>query len=444
MNFISLEFWIFFIIVVFGCFILEKYKKEYRIYLLLAASYFFYAYWDYRFCLLLFLVTLLAYICARKNNKASLCIGTIVPTIVLFVFKYFNFFLEAIGINDLNIIIPIGISFYIFEAISYVVDVYRKKIEAEKNFAIFALYLSFFPNILSGPIERAGNLLVQFKEERKIELNNLTAGIQIILFGLIKKMVIADRLGRFVDDVYSHPSVYSWLSILLCVLSYSLQIYCDFSGYSDIAIGCAKCLGYDFKKNFNLPYLSINVTEFWRRWHISLSTWFKDYVYIPLGGNRKGASRQLINLLVVMTLSGLWHGANYTYIIWGFVNGLLLCLEKKFLKTNIKIINVLFNYLLMSFTWILFRAENMNEVISIIKGIVSLQSGIIQIYTWSVIFLFIGLVVIIFRLITKNDEQEYHLQDLNTIKGLTIFFIEIGVLLCFAYVNTNPFVYFQF
>ena len=445
MSFISIPFFIFFILVLLIGFVIQKFfpTKIYNLFLLLC-NYIFYSYYNYKFSFLLLIVTLIIFICAKKNNKVSFYIGIISSLFPLLFFKYSNFILSNLHLNILDIAMPLGISFYTFEAISYLVDVKRGKYETEDDFVIFALYLSFFPNIASGPIERANNLLVQFKQDRKINSNNIKIGIQIIVFGLFKKMVIADRLSVFVDDIYHSPKAFNWLTLLLAIFSYSIQIYMDFSGYSDIAVGCAKCLGFDFKKNFDLPYISYNLTQFWRKWHISLSTWFKDYVYIPLGGNRKGNFRKNLNLTIVMSLSGLWHGANWTYILWGFVNGVLLCIEKVFNKKN-NIFTLFINYILISFIWILFRASSLANSLEIYKAIFTLQDGIKQPYIWSfVAFIFI-IIYLILRKYRKDLYMDYYpIQDLNTIKGLTIFFVFVGLLICLAYTNTNPFVYFQF
>ena len=326
MSFASLEFIAFFIIVLLGTVTLQRISSQRsKQIFLLVASYFFYGYWDWRFCFLLMFVTAAAYVTALYSGKKAVFVtGITVPLIVLGVFKYFNFFLSSFAallgrssIGMLNIILPVGISFYTFQALSYMIDVKRRRIAAEKDFIKLALYISFFPQLVAGPIIKAKDFLPQLYEDRKTTLKGLECGFQLMVFGLFKKLVLADHMSVFVDDVFYAPSAFHWTTLILAVVSYSLQIYFDFSGYSDIAIGCAKCLGYDFQPNFDLPYISQNVTEFWRRWHISLSTWLKEYLYIPLGGNRKGKRRQYINLFVTMLLGGLWHGANWTFVFWG-------------------------------------------------------------------------------------------------------------------------------
>ena len=336
MSFASFEFILFFLIVLLCTAILEKmgWNRGKEVFLLLA-SFFFYGYWDWRFCFLLLFVIAIAYFSAKAvDKKVCLWAGIAVPLAVLAVFKYFNFFLSSLSavtgqsLGTLKIILPVGISFYTFQALSYVIDVHRKKLSVEHDFVRLALYLSFFPQLVAGPIVRASDFLPQLKEDRRITLGGLEQGVQLIVFGMLKKMVLADHLSVFVDDVFRVPGAFHWATILLAVVSYSIQIYFDFSGYSDIAIGCAKCMGYDFLPNFNLPYLSENITVFWRRWHISLSTWLREYLYIPLGGNRRGKTRRFINLFLTMLLGGLWHGANWTFVFWGFLHGLALCVDK--------------------------------------------------------------------------------------------------------------------
>jgi alginate O-acetyltransferase complex protein AlgI len=295
MTFSSISFFIFFTIVIFSMLITSIKifsKQKLRHTILLIASYIFYGWWDWRFCSLMFVLTVVAYISAiqldkQPRNKSYLFLGVVVPLVILGIFKYFNFFVSSFvglfgihNVSSLNIILPVGISFYTFQSLSYTIDVYRKKLKAEKSFIRLALYISFFPQLVAGLIVRASNFLPQLEEDRNINLNNFRIGIQIFSFGLFKKIVIADWLSVFVDDVFRTPDAFHAISLILAVIAYSIQIYFDFSGYSDMAIGCAKCLGYDFVRNFNLPYISRNITEFWRRWHISLSSWLKEYLYI--------------------------------------------------------------------------------------------------------------------------------------------------------------------
>ncbi len=463
MSFASIDFIIFFIVVIVGTLIIQKFfSKRVKEVFLLIASYFFYGYWDWRFCFLLMFVTISSYFTAKyKDKKGIYVLGIVIPLVVLGFFKYFNFFLTSFSnivghnLGVLNIILPVGISFYTFQALSYVIDVKRNKIPVENDFIRLALYLSFFPQLVAGPIVKAKDFLPQLKEERKITADNFKYGIQLIIFGLFKKIVLADHMSVFIDEVFFAPSAFHWTTLLLCIVSYSFQIYFDFSGYSDIAIGCAKCLGYDFNCNFNLPYLSQNVTEFWRRWHISLSTWLKEYLYIPLGGNRKGKIRQYINLFITMLLGGLWHGANWTFVFWGGLNGLALCFDKmlkhKKSKNIIKIcFNIFITYCFITFTWIFFRAENFMIAWKVIKGIFTLQNGIIHNFFWSYLSLLVMIIATVCAIIKsrklKNDSINgyYPVVNLNNILGLTIFLVMCGLLLILAFTGESPFVYFQF
>ncbi len=461
MSFASLDFVVFFVTVLCITAIIERrFPSKIKECFLLLASYFFYGYWDWRFCFLLLFVTVSSFLTAKLcHKKTAYAIGIIVPLVVLGFFKYFNFFLNSasaiIGkdLGSLRIILPVGISFYTFQALSYVIDVRRKKIPVENDFVKLALYISFFPQLVAGPIVRAADFLPQLKEKRAVTIENIKWGIQVFVFGLFKKIVIADHLSVFVDDVFSKPAAFHWLTIILAVISYSIQIYFDFSGYSDMAIGCAKCLGYDFNKNFNLPYISQSVTEFWRRWHISLSTWLKEYLYIPLGGNRKGKVRQYFNLMLTMLLGGLWHGANWTFVFWGGINGMALCIDK-FRKVKkqegiIRIFRILITFLFVSFTWIFFRADSFDVSWVIIQRIFTFQNGVKQPFSWT----FIALAILIISTIiaerkARKENMEingfYPILNLKSITGLTIFFIVIGLILALAYTGENPFVYFQF
>lgn len=463
MSFITFDFFVFFGTILLGTVIMEHFGKvRIKQYFLLAASYFFYGYWDYRFCFLLFFVTVVSYITAKMvNNKAAFICGITVPLVVLGIFKYFNFFLESASfllgreIGALKIILPVGISFYTFQALSYVIDVKKEKIEVEHDFVRLALYISFFPQLVAGPIVKAADFLPQLaQKDIRVNLENIKCGIQIFVFGVLKKAVLADHLSVFVDDVYSKPAAFHWFTLILATVSYAFQIYFDFSGYSDMAIGCAKCFGYDFKKNFDMPYISQSVSEFWHRWHISLSTWLKEYLYIPLGGNRKGSVSRYRNLFLTMLLGGLWHGANWTFVFWGALNGLALCVDKIFVPKKkgmmLQMFRVLGTFIFICFTWIFFRAENFTIAWSLIKGIFSLQDGIVQMFSWTFVA-FVGVFVCSMAAIIKSREKDmekvngyYPLVDLNSIFGLTVFFIAVGLAFGLAFTGENPFVYFQF
>lgn len=440
--------------------------------ILLIASYLFYGWWDWRFCFLLFGVTFISWISAfpkeeclkERKNRIRWKTGIIVILCVLALFKYFNFFIESFcrvwnidNIQSLHIILPVGISFYTFQALSYSIDVYRGKVEKESDFWEYALYISFFPQLVAGPIIKAADFLPQLKEKRRITWKGLESGIQIFLFGMLKKLVLADNLSVFVDEVYRTPSAFHTVTIWLAVISYSIQIYLDFSGYSDMAIGCAKCLGYDFSRNFNLPYLSKNISEFWKRWHISLSSWLQEYLYIPLGGNRKGKRRTYINLMITMLLGGLWHGASWTFVLWGGIHGAALCIDK--VRKNhlqrrenvvYKCLGIIGTSLFVTICWVFFRATTFENAIQVLKGLFVIQNGILHLFSWSLVaigIIFVAYGVAIIRSKYKKlsvYEGFYPIFDMNTIGGLTIVMLAVFAIIGFAYVQGNPFIYFQF
>lgn len=452
---------------------LEKVQAIRHIFLLIA-SYVFYGWWDYRFCFLMLALTAVSYLTAgiiAKHNryeKPALIVGVAVPLVILGFFKYFNFFIRSFAdlfrissVSTLSIILPVGISFYTFQSLSYTIDVYRGKVECQKNFVDLALYIAFFPQLVAGPIVKASDFLPQLKEDRSITLRNLEEGLQIFLLGLLKKLVIADHLSVFVDDIFAKPMAFSGATVLLAVISYSIQIYFDFSGYSDMAIGSAKCLGFDLNKNFDLPYISKNVSEFWKRWHISLSSWLQEYLYIPLGGNRKGAVRTYINLVLTMLLGGLWHGANWTFVLWGLFHGIGLCVHKLYRrlrhlpkdhkgKLPVRIISVIGTYLFVCMGWILFRAESAADAWIVFKAIFTMQAGIRQPFFWSLIA--IGCVLIgsaamamqSRRLGEKEIHSHYPKLPLDKIWGLALFLFLVLLAAGLAYTESNPFIYFQF
>lgn len=476
MSFASLTFLVFFLSVLammsltnIPCLSRTKHIRRTRQCILLIASYIFYGAWDWRFCFLMLFVTITAYCsaCGLKGSyrKVSIVVGVVCPLLVLGVFKYYNFFLESFCQllqikNDygLKIILPVGISFYTFQALSYVIDVDRKKVEYESSLLQVALYISFFPQLVAGPIVKSREFLPQLKEDRTVSLKNLETGIQIFLVGLFKKIVLADHLSVFVDEVFSMPEIFNGGTVILAVISYSFQIYFDFSGYSDMAIGSAKCFGYDLSKNFNLPYLSRNISEFWRRWHISLSTWLKEYLYIPLGGNRKGQKRTYINLFFTMVLGGLWHGAAWNFVIWGGLHGIALCIHKFVMKRYENVrrkpvfqgFNMVVTYAFVSFCWIFFRSDNLESAFAVLKQCFVWDSGVQHYYSWSIVTLAIVAVwflLIVFQGIRKKQcsfESEYVIMNLNRVSSLVILFVFAGLIIGLAYMGSNPFVYFQF
>ena len=405
MLFNSIEF-TFFLPIVFGLYwIINKRSLSLQNTLLVGASYFFYGWWDWRFLLLIVFSSLVDYLIGRqlpklesqKQRKLLLIMSLAVNLGLLGFFKYFNFFAESFAeaftllgepmdVSRLEIILPVGISFYTFQTLSYTIDVYRKKLEPTKDALSFFAFVSFFPQLVAGPIERATNLLPQFLKKREFNYANAIDGCKQILWGLFKKMVIADNCAQYVNVIFNDPSAHSGSTLLLGAVLFSFQIYGDFSGYSDIAIGVSRLFGFNLKKNFAFPYFSRNIGEFWRRWHISLSTWFRDYLYIPLGGSRGNRAQQVRNIFIVFLVSGFWHGANWTFLCWGALHALffiplvLLKRNRSFLDTvktkwlfpSIKEgLYILCTYLLVTIAWVFFRADTVGEALLYFNGMFS-------------------------------------------------------------------------
>ncbi|MEK7525855.1 MAG: MBOAT family O-acyltransferase [Patescibacteria group bacterium] len=329
-----------------------------------------------------------------QRKKILLLVSILSTCSALFFFKYFNFFntnLELLAklihwnysAKVLKLAIPLGLSFHTFQSLSYVIEVYRKKQKAERHLGIYALYVMFFPQLMAGPIERPYNMLHQFHKKHNFLYQQVVSGLRLMLWGTFQKVVIADRLASVTNLVFDKPSDFTGLSLIVAAFAFSLQIFCDFSGYSNIAIGAARVLGLNLMINFRRPYLSQSVSEFWRRWHISLSSWFKDYVYIPLGGSKVGAPRWAINVLITFLLSGLWHGANWTFVFWGGINGLYLVVEKwlglaESKATLVKTLRIGFTFTLVSFTWIFFRANSLPEAFYIVSSLTTNLTGQLQ------------------------------------------------------------------
>src|SRR5680860_1480877 len=381
------------------------FQKNLRIqnFLIVVASYFFYGWWDWRFLALIAFSTLVDYsvgwALANEHRHTRrivlLWISIIVNLGFLGFFKYYNFFLDnfvsafsffgkEINANSLNIILPVGISFYTFQTLSYTIDVYRKKLEPTKDLVAFSAFVSFFPQLVAGPIERATHLLPQFYRKRTFNYAKAVDGMRQILWGLFKKIVIADNCAEYANEIFNNSGEYSGSTLLLGALFFTFQIYGDFSGYSDIAIGTSRLFGFNLMRNFSFPYFSRDIAEFWRRWHISLSTWFRDYLYIPLGGSRGGTWMKIRNTLIVFILSGLWHGANWTFVIWGGLHALFFLplllgdqnrkhlnqvAENKILPSFRELLQMLFTFGLTSFAWIFFRADSLVDAINFIKRI---------------------------------------------------------------------------
>lgn len=400
MLFNSIDFLVFFPIVVSIFFVIPS---KLRCAWLLVASYYFYMSWNPKYALLIALSTVITYLsgilierCAKAGHKKLVVAGSLISNLmILAVFKYVNFGLHTIGIflnsfgiqfteKKLDLLLPVGISFYTFQALSYTLDVYREKITAEKNIVRYALFVSFFPQLVAGPIERSGNLLRQIQAVDKAKLWNysrIKEGILLMLWGLFQKLVIADRAAILVNQVYYNYLDYGFLEITIATILFAFRIYCDFGGYTNIARGAARVMGFELMQNFRQPYLACNIKDFWKRWHISLTSWFTDYLYIPLGGNRKGDLRKYVNIMIVFAVSGLWHGASWNFIVWGVLHGLYqvignivmrvkekiaitpLCSEMSFSRRLGKRI---VTFCLVDFAWIFFAAYSLNHAVSLL------------------------------------------------------------------------------
>lgn len=391
MLFNSLEFIIFFVVVI-GLYYILPHKFGWV--LLLISSCIFYMAWRMELIVLILFTTFVNYFCALKIHNSNspglrkniLILSMAINFGLLIFFKYlmfishsFKWIYEYFGliypIGEFDIILPMGISFYTFQAASYTIDIYRKEYEPEKNFFKFALFITFFPQLVAGPIERADNLLGQLFTEKSFDTDNFSMGIKYMLMGFFKKIVIADRVAMLVNNVYNNVTDYRGIALIIATFMFTFQIYCDFSGYSDIAKGSAKCLGINLMENFDKPYLSASIKEFWRRWHISLSTWFKDYVYIPLGGSRCSLVKNYRNLFVTFMISGLWHGASWTFVIWGMLHGvyqIIGSIKNKIIPFRLpKILSVPITFCFVAFAWIFFRGNNISDCVYIVQNLFS-------------------------------------------------------------------------
>ena len=452
-------------------------------FLIVAASYLFYGWWDWRFLSLILFSTLIDYSIGIKLSKEDniskrkilLWISILVNLGFLGFFKYYNFFLDnfvtafsffgsSINPQGLNIILPVGISFYTFQTLSYTIDIYKRKFEPTKDFIAFSAFVSFFPQLVAGPIERASNLLPQFYRKRDFDYSKAVDGMRQILWGLFKKIVIADNCAQYANQIFNNSADFSGSTLVLGAVFFTFQIYGDFSGYSDIAIGTSRLFGFNLKQNFAFPYFSRDIAEFWRRWHISLSTWFRDYLYIPLGGSRGGTWIKVRNTFIIFIVSGFWHGANWTFIVWGALNAiyflplLLTNNNRNNLETvaqgkffpNIKELSfILLTFGLTVFAWIFFRAENIGHAFNYISEILS--SSLFEIPKFAgrsgafTTILIIGIFVLIEW---QGREGQYAISDIGqkwfrplrwTFYSLLIF--AIGM---FMPSVESPFIYFQF
>lgn len=462
MIFYSISFALFFGLLILFTHLSKSCRQQKIIFLV--ANIVFYGYWDARFLALLAAVIFACYFGAIGYEREKRGVYIVIPVIfclgVLGVCKYMNFFIEAFanafhinGIHTLKIILPLGISFYLFQALSYVLDVRKGVIPAEKDFIKLATYISFFPQITSGPIVKAHDFLPQLDRVHRIKKANVYEGIQLFVLGLTKKVVFADRIGIAVNAVYNAPLAYNNVSIIWAIIGYSLQIYCDFSGYSDMAIGIAKVLDFDLGKNFDLPYLAKNPSDFWRRWHISLSSWFRDYVYIPLGGGRAGKVKTYRNLFVTMLLSGIWHGANWTFIAWGVLHGVGSAVHKMFRdikgkkekknNTVVSLICVVGNCIFVALLWVVFRAADMRQAMEVLSGLFRM-TGITYVNVYVVVYFAIIVVVHILGAIKNNGHAFEMKLNLDTFKGQFVLFTWIFLIIAFMYVGDSAFIYAQF
>ncbi len=475
MLFNSFEFLLFFILV-YGAYLAFSKSKSLQNILLLAASYFFYGSWDYRFLGLIAVSTVVDYFVgraiykapedAKKRRSLLLALSVSANLGILGFFKYYNFFVESfselmklIGMQPhtttLQIILPVGISFYTFQTMSYTIDIYRKQIKPTRNFIDFAVFVSFFPQLVAGPIERASHLIPQFEKPRRISATQIDTGIFLILWGLFKKMVVADNAGFIADQVFNNYTNYHGVDTVIGVLAFSAQIYGDFSGYSDIARGLSLLMGIELMVNFRLPYFALNPTDFWRRWHISLSTWLRDYLYIPLGGNRKGTGRTYCNLFLTMLLGGLWHGAAWNFVIWGAFHGAILILyrliERKPAHLDpwggqfaypLVLAKMLLMFILTLLGWLIFRAASVEQIVEMLSGI-SLDTSAKSAQLCYELFFYVSPLIMIqlYQYITRDllILTKFRTPMRSLIYGLLLTWIFV-----FGVRDSLEFIYFQF
>ena len=466
MLFNSFAFLIFFPLVCLIYFILPY---KYRWAFLLVASYYFYMNWKPVYAVLIFSSTIITYYSAifiekfrtdLKLKKFFLVISLLLNFGILFIYKYFNFINESVfsilsyvnlqwEVPNLDILLPVGISFYTFQAVGYTIDVYRGDLKAERHLGIYALFVSFFPQLVAGPIERAKNLLPQFKQSFNVDYERISSGLKIMLWGFFMKLVVADRLSVYVDAVYNNVPQHNGTSLLLATVLFAIQIYCDFAGYSNIAIGAAKIMGYSLMENFRRPYFSRSISEFWKRWHISLSTWFKDYVYIPLGGNRVSTYRHLFNLFITFVVSGFWHGANWTFFIWGALHGIFLIvgvLKNKLLKqqNSNHFIDIIITLSMVLFAWIFFRANTISEAFVIIEKIFT-QHDSLFIDQTTLVYSLLGIAILLMK--ELKDEVGFKIsfsKSSNIFVRYVYYLAMLTIILLFGVFDGGQFIYFQF
>ncbi len=476
MLFNSYEFFIFLPIVWFLYTFIFSSNKNLQNFILLVSSYIFYSFWDYRFLSLIFASTFVDFFAGIKifesdkklNKKLFLFLSLFFNLSLLGFFKYYNFFIESwinlfnslgykiIDHYTISIILPVGISFYTFQTISYTIDIYKDRIKPTKDFIAFATYVSFFPQLVAGPIERAKRLLPQLLNKRKNSRKNILDGFRLIIWGMFKKVVVADSLAPVVNDIFFNYNSLGGITLIIGIFYFSFQIYCDFSGYSDIAIGTSKLFGIEIMSNFKFPYFSRNIAEFWRRWHISLSTWFKDYLYIPLGGSRGPKLISIRNIFIIFIVSGFWHGANLTFIFWGFIHAAFFVpiylskknriyveaiSEKKLLPTFKEFYHILLTFFIVTFGWIFFRSENIINAFDYIKIILT-DFTISENYSYLKLNFLIILLVIL-EWFMRFDERNVLIFK-NKFFTITLVIIIILLIIINFELVTNEFIYFDF
>jgi len=472
----SIEFLIFLpIVLILYWFVLNKTLKIQNLIILLS-SYFFYGWWDYRFLSLILLSTLVDYFVglylpkqdSQKKQKLLLSCSVLVNLSLLGFFKYYNFFVDSwinlfssfgYEINSvwtLYIILPVGISFYTFQTMSYTIDIYKKKLKPTKDFIAFASFVSFFPQLVAGPIERAANLLPQILKQRKFMYQQLVQGSRLILWGMFKKVVIADSLAPIVDNIFSNYQNFGGATLWLGAIYFAFQIYCDFSGYSDIAIGTSKLFGFELRSNFKFPYFSRNIGEFWRRWHISLSGWFRDYLYIPLGGSYQGKTKSIRNIFIIFLVSGLWHGANWTFIFWGLFHSILfipsfifnknrkfantVIAENTFLPTPREFFEVGTTFLLVTVGWVFFRSETIADSFGFLTSMI-LDFNLNQPVSRKIIFYLIFLILVEWT--QRINERDLFYNFPKIIFQIFVIVCVILIIINFK-IESQQFIYFDF
>jgi len=473
MLFNSLEFAVFFFIV-YSLYLLLKHRGQNI--MLLLASYVFYGAWDWRFLFLIWISTFLDFFCAQKifrtddkgARKKFLIISICGNLIILGFFKYYDFFAESLrsllalfGLHAsfplLHIILPVGISFYTFQTMSYTIDIYNRKLPATDRFFDFALFVAYFPQLVAGPIERARHLLPQILGPRQVTYDKFCRGCRLILWGLFKKVVVADRLALYVDSIYGHIYLHQGFTFLLATFFFAFQIYCDFSAYSDIARGLGRMMGFDIMVNFRAPYFARNIREFWQKWHISLSTWLRDYLYIPLGGSRRGRLNTYRNIFITMFLGGLWHGANWKFVIWGFIHGVYIAIDRftqeispsfKFLKKRpgaaAGIFNAVFTFSAVLATWVFFRSPDLKSAMYIIKNTFIFPARVF-VGSGSIIFGAFGMAVLILMDLKFHAEPNGDVLSFNSglFRWAVYYFLIFSIILS-GVRQGEQFIYFQF